>query len=141
MDRGINQDLETLNDEIIVATVLVTVFRLVWILKKPVHRDITSYIFPGLSNLRKITRYDPGFSYVPYGLVWYAINVPIIRLGRYRGRFWMATLALIDGIFLWYSFLSMGLVIFLAYFLIGTFQLLRAPWNVSINWLIVLAPI
>lgn len=130
-----------MNEEIILATVLVTVFRLVWILRKPVHKDITSYIFPGLSNLHKIVRYDPGFSYVPYGLIWYAINVPVIRLGRHRGRFWLGTLAVIDGIFLWYSFVSMGLVIFLAYFLIGTFQLLRAPWNVSINWLIVLAPI
>ena len=128
-------------EEIIAATVLVTVFRLTWILKKPVHRDITSYIFPGLSNLNKIAKYDPSFSYVTYGLIWYAINVPVIRLGNYRGRFWIGVLAVIDGIFLWYSFLSMGLAVFLVYFLIGTFQLLRAPWNVSINWLILLAPI
>jgi hypothetical protein len=127
--------------EILIAIIGVTVFRLVWIIRQPVHRDITSYIFPGLSNLRKIVKYAPDFSYVPYGLIWYAINVPIVRLGRYNGRFWMGALALIDTVFLGYSYQSLGVTVFLAYVLIGTFQLLRAPWNASIDWLIILAPI
>lgn len=127
--------------EVLVPITVVTVFRLVWIVRRPVHRDITSYIFPGLSNIRKIVKYDPNFSYVPYGLIWYAINVPIVRLGRYNGRFWMGVLALIDIVFLGYSFQYMGLTVFFAYVVIGTFQLLRAPWNTSINWLIILGPI
>ena len=53
----------------------------------------------------------------------------------------MIVLALIDIAFLWYSSQVSGLVVFIAYVLIGTFQLFRAPWNASINWLIVLAPI
>ncbi len=130
-----------MNWEILVAIIVVTVFRLVWIIRRPVHKDITSYIFPGLSNLRKTVKYAPDFSYVPYGLLWYAINVPMVRLGRYNGRFWMGTLALIDTFFLGYSFQYLGLTVFFAYVLIGTFQLLRAPWNASINWLIILAPI
>lgn len=135
-------DIETMYlVEIAVATMLITIARLAWIRKRPVHRDITFYILPGLSNLRKLTKYDRGFSYVPYGLLWYAINVPIVRLGKYSGHFWIGTLAMIDGIFLWYSYQAMGLVIFLAYLLIGTFQLFRAPWNVSIDWLIILAPV
>jgi hypothetical protein len=127
-------------EEIIITILAVTLFRMAWIVKRPVHKDITFYILPGLSNLRKIFRYDPDFSYVPYGLIWYAINVPIVRLGRYNGRFWMGALALIDSFFLWYS-QSLGLTVFVAYILIGTFQLLRAPWNASINWLIILAPV
>jgi hypothetical protein len=127
--------------EILVAITTLTIFRLGWIVNRPVHKDITLYILPGLSNLRKLLKYAPDFSYVPYGLIWYAINVPIVRLGRYNGRFWMGALALIDGFFLWYSFQFLGLIIFIAYVLIGTFQLLRAPWNASINWLIILAPI
>ena len=126
--------------EIIVTIFAVTLFRVAWIVRRPVHKDITFYILPGLSNLRKIVRYAPDFSYVPYGLIWYAINVPIVRLGRYKGRFWMGALALIDSFFLWYS-QYLGLTVFVAYVLIGTFQLLRAPWNASINWLIILAPI
>jgi hypothetical protein len=126
--------------EIVGGIVVLTIFRLVWILKRPVHKDITFYILPGLSNLRKIARYDPGFSYVPYGLIWYAINVPIVRAVRYSGRLWIAVLALIDTVFLWYS-QALGLTVFFAYVLIGTFQLLRAPWNASINWLIILAPV
>jgi hypothetical protein len=126
--------------EVIVAIAAVTIFRLVWTLTRPVHKDIAFYILPGLSNLRKMVKYDPGFSYVPYGLIWYAVNVPIVRLGRYSGRFWMGALALVDGFFLGYSFQYLGLTVFLAYALIGTFQLLRAPWNASINWLIILAP-
>src|SRR2546425_1113207 len=127
--------------EIIGAVVALTVFRLAWILKRPVHKDITFYILPGLSNLSKILRYDPDFSYVPYGLIWYAINVPIVRTVRYNGRFWITVLALIDIVFLYYANEFLGFTVFLAYVMIGTFQLLRAPWNASINWLIVLAPV
>jgi len=126
--------------EIIAAIIVVTILRLVWILKRPVHKDIKFYILPGLSNLRKLVKYDPGFSYVPYGLIWYAINVPIVRVVRYSGRLWITVLALIDIAFLWYSQV-LGLTVFIAYVFIGTFQLLRAPWNASINWLIVLAPV
>jgi hypothetical protein len=127
--------------EIAGAIIALTIFRLVWILKRPVPKDIPFYILPGLSNLRKLLRYDPGFSYVPYGLIWYAINVPIVRAVLYSGRLWMVVLAMIDVAFLWYSSQLLGLVVFVAYALIGTFQLFRAPWNTSINWLIVLAPI
>ncbi|HEV2120277.1 MAG TPA: hypothetical protein VGS11_09275 [Candidatus Bathyarchaeia archaeon] len=127
--------------EIIVTIFALTIFRLTWIARRPVHKDITSYIIPGLSNLHKIIKYAPDFSYVPYGLIWYAINVPIVRVVRNNGRLWIAMLALIDVPFLWYCNQSLGITIFFAYVLIGTFQLLRAPWNASINWLIVLAPI
>jgi hypothetical protein len=127
--------------EIVGAIISLTVFRLVWILKRPVPKDITFYILPGLSNLSRLLRYDPDFSYVPYGLIWYALNVPIVRAVRYNGRLWIVVLALIDIAFLWYSSQVLGLVVFIAYVLIGTFQLFRAPWNVSINWLIVMAPI
>jgi len=127
--------------EIVGAIITLTVFRLVWIIKRPVPKDITFYVLPGLSNLRKILRYDPDFSYVPYGLIWYALNVPIVRAVRYSGRLWIVVLALIDIAFLWYGSQVLGLVVFVAYVLIGTFQLFRAPWNVSINWLIVMAPI
>jgi hypothetical protein len=126
--------------EVILGILVLTVFRLIWVLKRPVHKDITFYILPGLSNLRKILRYDPGFSYVPYGLIWYAINIPIVRAVRYSGRLWIAVLALLDTVFLWYTSQALGPTVFYAYILIGTFQLLRAPWNASINWLIILAP-
>jgi len=53
----------------------------------------------------------------------------------------MGALALIDAVFLGYIFQALGLTVFFSYVLIGTFQLLRAPWNSSINWLIMLAPI
>ena len=126
--------------EVLGAIVVLTIIRLLWISKRPVHKDITFYILPGLSNLRKLLRYDPEFSYVPYGLIWYAINVPIVRVVRYSGRLWITVLALIDIVFLWYIQV-LGLIVFIAYVFIGTFQLLRAPWNVSINWLIVLSPV
>jgi hypothetical protein len=127
--------------EIVGIIIALTAFRLVWIVKRPVPKDITFYVLPGLSNLRKILRYDPDFSYVPYGLIWYALNVPIVRALRYNGRLWIVVLALIDVAFLWYCSIVLGLAVFIAYVLIGTFQLLRAPWNASINWLIVMAPI
>ena len=64
-----------------------------------------------------------------------------MRAVRYSGRLWMVALALIDIAFLWYSSEFLGLVVFFAFVFIGTFQLFRAPWNASINWLIILAPI
>lgn len=127
--------------EVILTILLLTIFRLVWISRRPVHKDIVNYILPGLSNMRKILRYDPEFSYVPYGLIWYAINVPLVRMFRYNGRLWITLLALIDGVFLWYCSEVFDSTVFVAYVVIGTFQLLRAPWNASINWLIILAPI
>src|SRR5712664_3788567 len=113
--------------EIVGGIVVLTIFRLGCILKRPVPKDITFYILPGLSNLRKLIRYDPGFSYVPYGLIWYFINVPIVRSVRYSGRLWMVVLTLIDVAFLWYSNQFLGPVVFIAFVLIGTFQLFRAP--------------
>src|SRR5207249_1680399 len=59
----------------------------------------------------------------------------------YNCRFWMGALALIDAVFLGYIFQALSLTVFFSYVLIGTFQLLRAPWNASINWLIMLGPI
>src|SRR5438094_3066723 len=110
--------------EIIATIIFVTIFRLVWILRRPVHKDITFYILPGLSNLRKIIRYDSEFSYVPYGLIWYAINVPIVRLGRYNGHFWVVALALIDSLLLGYSFQYLGLIVFVVYVAIVSFEFL-----------------
>lgn len=75
----------------------------------------------------------------PYGIVWYGMNVPIGKLVGYDGRKWMVALALIDGAFLWLS-QTIGILGFAAYLFIGTFQLFRAPWNVSIDWLILLGP-
>jgi len=126
--------------EILGAIIGLTALRLAWIVRQPVPKDIPFYILPGMSNLRKLARYDSGFSYVPYGIIWYAINVPIVRTVKYSGRLWMVVLALIDSVFLWYSQI-LGITVFIAYMIIGTFQLFRAPWNVSINWLIMLAPV
>src|SRR5439155_26965864 len=65
----------------------------------------------------------------------------MVWLVRYSDRLSMATLALIDSLFLGYSFRYSDLTVFFVYVVIGTFQLLRAPWNTSINWLVILAPI
>ncbi len=56
---------------------------------------------------------------------------------KFNGRYWILYLGLIDGIFLWFSW-TMGWLGFFAYIFMGSFQLLRAPWNTSINWLILL---
>lgn len=74
-------------------------------------------------------------------MIWYAINLPIVSAARYNGRLWIVVLALVDAAVLWYSSQVLGFAVFVALVLIGTFQLLRAPWDASINWLIVMAPI
>jgi hypothetical protein len=126
--------------EVLILVATLTTVRLVWIIRNPARQEVRLLFPRALSNLWKIVRYDPNFSYVPYGIIWYMINVPMLRAVQYDGRRWAITLALIDTLFLWYSQI-LGLTVFLAYAVIGTFQLLRAPWNASINWLIILAPI
>ena len=92
-----------------------------------------------MNGLKRIWRVIKGEVKVegnaPYGIVWYVMNLPIGKLVNYDGRKWMIVLALVDSIFLWLS-QAIGLIGFAAYLLIGTFQLLRAPWNVTINWII-----
>lgn len=77
------------------------------------------------------------WGYAPYGMIWYAMNLPIGKFVSFDGRRWMISLALLDSIFLWLS-QAMGLLGFAAYLLIGSFQLLRSPWNVTIDWIIIL---
>lgn len=76
------------------------------------------------------------FDVLPYGIIWFAINLPIMHLTGFGERRWSYALAIIDMIFLWISF-ELGLVSGLIYASLTTFHLLKAPWNVSISWLII----
>src|SRR5437879_642427 len=122
----------------ILAIVAIIAVRTLWIEVRPIPHDIEPAIMPGLKSIRKVLRRQTIVSgRAPYGIIWYAINLPIARAAKFKGRYWVLLLGLIDSIFLWLSW-TMGWLGFLAYAFIGTFQLLRAPWNTSINWLIVL---
>jgi hypothetical protein len=124
---------------VISATGILTVLRLFWIGTRSIPRDIDPAIMPGLKNIGKVLRGEVIVGgRAPYGIIWYAINLPIALAVNYDGRYWMLSLGIFDGVFLWLSWVSMGPLGGLAYVLIGTFQLLRAPWNTSINWLIML---
>ena len=125
--------------EIIIVVVSVIVVRALWTGMHPLPHDVDPAIMAGLKNIRKVLQRQIIVSgRAPYGIIWYAINLPIARAAKFNGRYWILYLGLIDGIFLGLSW-TMGWLGFLAYIFIGTFQLLRAPWNVSINWLILLA--
>jgi hypothetical protein len=123
----------------ILVIVAITAVRTLWIGVRPVPHDVEPAIMPGLKNIRKVLERQTIVSgRAPYGIIWYAINLPIARASKFNGRHWILYLGLIDGIFLWLSWI-MGWWGFLAYIFVGTFQLFRAPWNTSINWLILLA--
>ena len=123
--------------EIVTAIAALTVLRVAWIMRHSVPRDVPAAIMPGLAKAYKVIKRDRNHWYVPYGAIWYAMNFPLGRIVKFDGRLWMISLALIDGIFIWIS-QKLGLYGVLAYVLIGTFKLFRAPWNVSILWLIIL---
>jgi hypothetical protein len=109
-----------------------------WIAKQKLPHDVDQAIMFGLKRIRPVLRGEArvGGS-APYGIIWYGINLPMARFVGYDGRKWMLLLALVDSVFIWLS-QAMGLLMFTAYILIGTFQLFRAPWNVSIDWIIIL---
>src|SRR5438445_5722121 len=124
--------------EILAAVVAITVVRTSWTVVRPIPHDVEPAIMPGLKNIRNVLQRQTVVSgRAPYGIIWYAINLPIARAAKFNGRYWILYLGLLDSIFLWLSW-TMGWLGFLAYAFIGTFQLLRAPWNTGINWLIVL---
>jgi len=125
--------------EILAAVVAITVVRTSWTVVRPIPHDVEPAIMPGLKNIRNVLQRQTVVSgRAPYGIIWYAINLPIARAAKFNGRCWILYLGLLDSIFLWLSW-TMGWLGFLAYAFIGTFQLFRAPWNISINWLVLLA--
>ncbi len=123
--------------EFIAGVVGLTVFRIAWIIRRPLPLDVPRAIMPGLANLGRFLRGDRSAPYAPYGLIWHGMNLPLAKPFNYNGRAWMLLLSVTDVAFVWLS-LRMGLYGSLAYAVIGTFQLFRAPWNTSINWLILL---
>jgi len=127
--------------EIAIAIVAVTLLRVGWILLRPLPHDVENAIMYGLRRIGEVMRGKARVEgNAPYGILWYGVNVPIAKVVRYNGRSWMISLALIDSIFLWFS-QTLGILGFATYVFIGTFQLIRAPWNVSIDWIILLGPI
>ena len=129
--------LDAMTVELLSGVVVLTFLRLAWILRRALPLDVPRAIMPALASLGRFLRGDKTAPYAPYGLLWHAMNLPLARLFNYNGRAWMAVLTVIDAGFVWLS-LRMGLYGSLAYVVIGTFQLFRAPWNTSINWLIIL---
>ena len=127
--------------EIIATIAIVTAVRTFWIATRPLPHDVQPAIMVGLRRILRVLSSEVKVEgNAPYGLVWYGINLPFAKLAAYDGRRWMIALALVDSLFLWLS-QTLGLLGFAAYLFIGTFQLLRAPWNVTIDWIIVLGPI
>jgi len=125
--------------EIIVTITAVTLIRVGWIAKRPLPHDVQPAIMGGLQRLRQVLKREVKVvGYAPYGIIWYAMNLPLGRLLGYDGRKWMILLALMDSIFLWIS-QRMGILGFSAYLVIGTFMLFRAPWNVTIDWIVILS--
>ncbi len=128
----------TVTWETIIAIISITAFRVLWISLRPLPHDVQQAIMNGLKRIRLVMRREVRVEgNAPYGIIWYGMNLPLGRLVGYQGRRWMILLALVDSLFLWVSTM-MGFWGFLAYLSLGTFQLFRAPWNVTINWLILL---
>ena len=120
---------------------MATALRVGLILLRPLPHDVESAIMAGLRRIRTVLKGEARVEgNAPYGIIWYGMNLPIARLVQYDGRRWMISLAILDTLFLWLS-QSIAVQVFVAYLFIGTFQLLRAPWNVTIDWIILLSPI
>lgn len=121
---------------------LLTLGRLWYLKLHPVQKDVREAILPLSKRLtvrdffRRPKSEEVRFSFliVQYGVIWYAINLPLMHLVNFDGRKWTYAIALLDIPFVWLSF-RLGPVGALLYAGIATFNLLKAPWNVSIVWL------
>ena len=136
-----------MDQTIILSIIALLTFARLWYLKvHPVQRDIQEAIVPFSSRLQvadffrrpRSRQIWESFNIVQYGVIWYAINLPIMRITNFNPRRWTYAVALVDVPFLWLSF-RLGPVGALVYAGVTTFNLLKAPWNVSILWLVICA--
>jgi hypothetical protein len=119
--------------------------RVAYIRTKPVQKDVRDAFVSCSRRLHLRDYFRPPISFevkdafwgMPYGVIWHAINVPLMHLAQFDGKRWVYIIGLIDGVFIWVSFL-LGPIGGLLYIAISTFQLVRGPWNVSILWITVL---
>lgn len=135
------------NALIVATTVALLTLGRVWYLRThPVQKDVQEAILPLSKRLhagdffRRPQTEEVRFAFwiVQYGTLWYAINLPLMHLAGFDGRRWTYLMSAIDIFFVWISF-ELGLLGAFLYIAINTFNLFKAPWNVSIVWLIVCA--
>ncbi len=125
--------------------VLLTIGRLLYLKVSPVQRDVREAQLPLSKRLRisdffrrpKSQDVRDSFRTLPYGSLWFAINLPLMHLVRFHERRWTYLIAVIDIPFVWASF-KLGLIGGLVYVGLSTFMLFQAPWNESILWLTIL---
>ena len=130
---------------IIPGIALLILLRIVYLRRHSLHKDIRDAFIPASKHLRPADFFrrprseDVRFAFwiMPYGILWYAINLPLMRLANYNGKGWVYLITIVDSIFLYTSF-QLGLTGALLYVAISTIQALKAPWNVSILWLTLL---
>jgi len=132
-------------DQVSIPTIgILTLGRLLYLRAMPVQRDVRDAQIPFSRRLRladffrrpRSFEVRDSFWVLPYGTLWYAINLPLMHLTGFDGRKWTYSLAILDSLFVWISF-RLGYLGALMYVGIGTFLLFKAPWNVSILWLTV----
>jgi hypothetical protein len=124
---------------------LVTIVRLWYLRISPVQRDVRDAQLPFSKRLRfadffrrpKSQEIRDSFQVLPYGVLWFAVNVPLMHVAGFDGKRWTYLIALIDAPFVWASF-RLGYLGALLYIALSTFMLIKGPWNLSILWLIVL---
>jgi hypothetical protein len=124
---------------------LLTAVRLAYLRISPVQRDVRDAQLPFSKRLHvadffrrpESQEIRDSFLVLPYGALWFGINVPLMHLAGFEGRRWTYLIAVVDGVFAWISF-KLGLIGGLLYIVLGTFMLIKGPWNVSILWLTVL---
>src|SRR5262249_12989047 len=127
---------------LILGITVLTVLRILFIRVSPVLRDVQVAQLPFSRRLRASDFFRrprsqfvrDSFSVLPYGALWFLINLPLMHLTRFVERRWSYSLALIDMFFIWLSF-QLGYSSGILYVVLGTFQLFKAPWNVCIDWL------
>lgn len=132
----------SLQPVVILGALMLTVLRIVYIRMTPVLRDVHVAQIPFSKRLKaadffrkpKSFEIRQSFDVLPYGTIWFAINLPLMHLTGFGERAWSYALAVLDIAFIWVSF-QLGIIAGLLYIALSTFQLLKAPWNMCINWL------
>src|SRR5436309_15866791 len=107
---------------------------MLYLRSRPVHKDVREAQIPYSILLRpsdffkrpRSSEARDSFCVLPYGTLWYAINLPLMHLTGIDGRKWTYSLATLDNLFVRISF-RLGFSAALMYLGIGTFLLFKAP--------------
>jgi hypothetical protein len=95
--------------------------------------DVERAILPALKRFP-----HQEFWQAPYGIIWYALNLPFGLLANGNGASYIFWIGLVNVSIAAYCLFRLSLILILVFVGVSIFHTFKAPWNVPILWLCLL---